>query len=812
MRTRIGRLVWICLPLVMGCPQVDPNFDFDEDGWDDTNDCDPSDPQVHPEAEEVSDCKDNDCDGVIDEETVTHDDDQDGYCEGGDLGDGIQCCDGSEPNDCDDTDSAVSPGEDEACDGLDTNCDGDIPDDEIDDDGDGFLGCAGDCDDTDAAVHPDAIEVCDGTDNDCNPETDEAVDDDQDLYSECDGDCDDGDVLFNPLAWELCDGLDNDCDGTVDEQCRDCDRSVPLDHATIQEALDAAVPADLVCIEPGTYAENLVAPGPDMFIVGIAGPGVTIVDGGGLDRVMTIDGTATGDFLMRGLTLVYGGASYGGGLYVQGSAPRLVNLIIRSNGAGQGGGVYLEDAEVTILNSAIYENYSNISGGGIHITGDSTILIDSTYVVTNQSDYGGGLAVSDGATVSVVASVISNNTTTWSGAGLAGDYSTILIEDSEVNVNHSNWVGGGFYAFDSALTLVNTHVEGNTGDSGGGGGYLNSCVEGGMDGVFFHENVSYVDGGGLYVDGGLATLTDTIFEGNVAVDSGGGLYVTGAELVASGLGLQSNQADNGGGLLATGSVVRADNLRFLSNTSIESCAGALFEWGTADLTGITAIGNQATTDGGGLCFVLQTESSLHQARILDNAAAESGGGLQVTANGPMEIGNATIHGNSAGTYGGGLNVAFGSTAAVSDSSFSENTAGSSGGGFYQSLSTATVEHSNVWANTPDDYGGIADPTGVDGNLALDPLYLDTTGADATSWDLHLDPTSPLVDAGIAGWPDPDAGTGDIGAYGGPDAGRWDLDRDGYFEWWQPGPYDPAYAAEGWDCEDQDLDVYPGQGC
>ncbi len=37
--------------------------------------------------------------------------------------------------------------------------------------------------------------------------------------------------------------------------------------------------------------------------------------------------------------------------------------------------------------------------------------------------------------------------------------------------------------------------------------------------------------------------------------------------------------------------------------------------------------------------------------------------------------------------------------------------------------------------------------------------------------------------------------------------------DGFPEWWQPGPYDTAsYPAQGWDCDDDDPEVFPGVGC
>jgi hypothetical protein len=157
--------------------------------------------------------------------------------------------------------NTFTPEEEDLCDGIDNDGDGEIDEDAekftwyVDADGDGYgnpnvtkLSCsqpAGyvadntDCNDADNTIYPNAPELCDGKDNDCDGLTDE--DGGVTWYKDADGDgygdasisqkacaqptgyvadntdCNDNDADVYPGATEIADGKDNNCNGEIDE-------------------------------------------------------------------------------------------------------------------------------------------------------------------------------------------------------------------------------------------------------------------------------------------------------------------------------------------------------------------------------------------------------------------------------------------------------------------------------------------------------------------------------------------------------------------------------------------------------------------
>jgi hypothetical protein len=182
--------------------------DSDGDGSPDSSDCAPFDSSSYPGASEACDGFDNDCDGEVPADELDQD------------GDGFTICKG----DCADGDAATFPEAAEVCDGADNDCDGALDAAEEDGDGDGQAPCQGDCSDDDPEVFSDAPELCDDIDQDCDGDIEDAdADEDEDGFTPCEGDCDDRYFEVAPDAPEVCDGLDNDCDSAIDEGLEDCD-------------------------------------------------------------------------------------------------------------------------------------------------------------------------------------------------------------------------------------------------------------------------------------------------------------------------------------------------------------------------------------------------------------------------------------------------------------------------------------------------------------------------------------------------------------------------------------------------------------
>jgi hypothetical protein len=244
-----------------------PVVDVDEDGFSVEDDCDDSNAAIHPDAAEVCDGVDNDCDtqidvGATDAADYWVDADVDGYGAGAPTA-SCEPIKGSVTNgdDCDDTRVDVNPLGSEICDEADADEDCDTLVDDDDDSldpktamvlyADGDEDTYGDAAASVLSCDPRAGYVADGTD------------------------CDDVDVAINPGADEICgDGIDNDCDtngcgwsGTADTVDSDAKIVGAIDYSSFGN--DVARAGDVngdgaedMIVGTYTYGTAYLIPGP----------------------------------------------------------------------------------------------------------------------------------------------------------------------------------------------------------------------------------------------------------------------------------------------------------------------------------------------------------------------------------------------------------------------------------------------------------------------------------------------------------------------------------------------------------------------
>ncbi|MDP7110314.1 MAG: putative metal-binding motif-containing protein, partial [Myxococcota bacterium] len=384
---------------------ADETEDLDGDGVVACGDCDDGDPEVHPDQVEQVNCEDDDCDGMIDEWTAAADDDRDGFCEGVDLGEGLQCCDGTEPGDCDDASPRVHPGAPPVCDHpIDNDCDGAVDDNDADADVDGLSLCGGDCDDADPLLthHGDRATL-----------------------------------------------------------------RVPEDHETIQAAIDAAEDCDLILVGAGSYDGLLEFDGKAIRVTAVDGPEHTTVWGGTFG-VRFSDGESVSSVL-EGFRIV--GADQG--VIIEGASPLLRGVAIEHNGPAQGtlaagAGLYMSDARPWILTSSINHNeawgydkggHCASKGGGVYMV-DSRPVLEHVEVLGNQACLGAGVGMLNSVAY-LTDVVVRGNAAGNEGGGVYLEGSTSWIDNSRITGNTTTFgewgaYGGGLSLIgDSAVTLRN---------------------------------------------------------------------------------------------------------------------------------------------------------------------------------------------------------------------------------------------------------------------------------------------------------------------------------------------------------------------
>ncbi len=508
-------------------------------------DCNDRDPAIHPDAAEVCDGVDQDCDLAVDEDLPTvdawRDADGDGF---GDPTTTTAFCAVPEgwlenAEDCDDTDPAVSPTGLERCNGYDDDCDALVDDDDSpiygvttwwwDGDGDGFgepdqswAGCAapagyvvdgGDCDDVDGAINPASAEIClDLVDQDCDGLTDD--------YS---GEC-------APKAPE--DGTDTDCDTTsVAVGMAACTAGVAAvlpsgaTFGAVQDAIDAAATGDVVSVCPGTWTETLSVNVSPLVLIGY-GSGVSVLEGAGSG---VVDMGTGNELTLLELGIESGSAYNGGGLQGVDATLCVEDTDFSLNAAeSEGGAVYLAGSGTAAFARVLFYGNMAVSGGGLRVTSQYTLTIDASSFLQNEAGHAaGGAAIDSTSTVTIRTTDFLENMAGYSGGGVvydgSGPASTLDLEDVSFVGNRAGYEGGALaigswdYPF---VTAVECLFEDNVADYEGGGVSMGSWGGGTFYGVRSEFRGNAAPSGGainLHAWGTpAALLADCTLDGNTA--------------------------------------------------------------------------------------------------------------------------------------------------------------------------------------------------------------------------------------------------------------------------------------------------------
>lgn len=338
----------------------------------------------------------------------------------------------------------------------------------------------------------------------------------------------------------------------------------------------------------------------------------------------------------------------------------------------------------------------------------------------------------------------------------------------------SGQYGGGIVCANVSPTLRNLDVTGNSvGNSstfGGGGGILLLNSNAVLENVRVHGNTA-VHGGGIYAYLGAPSLAGcSIYDNAVVTDNGsyppkgGGLYIIDAQVSLDGCEISGHQnVDTGGGIYAANylaAAVLSTNGNEIHHNQAKTKGAGLFMSGATltmkgDLIHDNGLAAGATfMSGGG--FQVESASAILDSVVCQANAANLGGGGSVAGTANLTLRNCVLSGNSATLFGGALNVQQVTTGAISGNTIAGNSGGLGGGGLYLNSCSPAVSrnlialntggatfangiHANaaapalscndVWSNDGANYGGVADPTGTNGNVSVDPRFCGGPGGE-----------------------------------------------------------------------------------
>jgi hypothetical protein len=280
----------------------------------------------------------------------------------------------------------------------------------------------------------------------------------------------------------------------------------------------------------------------------------TIIDGGRIDRVITVSPDLT--VQIAGVTIQNGVSGVGGGLLVDGrSRVALTNSTLTRNIGELGGGALVSFTSTLAVVGSRIDGNSAREGGGIFSFGSLTIV--NSRVSNNTAKFGGGIA----GDVGLVGSVVTGNTADFTGGGING---AGTLRQSVVSGNKA-FQGGGIFVFGGALDAHGVTISDNVTAFGGAGVNVSALSSAILTESTLSDNSDEIAGGGILNVGQLSLVNVTV-SGNRARD-GGGLWNSAGQTAS--LQNVTITANVGGGIF--GGEVTAHHTIVANNLAGDNC-------------------------------------------------------------------------------------------------------------------------------------------------------------------------------------------------------------------------------------------------
>ncbi|NJN94984.1 MAG: hypothetical protein HC875_13210 [Anaerolineales bacterium] len=215
----------------------------------------------------------------------------------------------------------------------------------------------------------------------------------------------------------------------------------------------------------------------------------------------------------------------GGGIYNNSGNININNSQLLSNvisgTTGTGGGISNNNGSLSVQGSTFKGN-SGFDGGAIYVSSGATAALTASLIISNSAGYGAGLE-NNGTAVISQTTITLNRATVGDGGGIWNLNGQLTLNDSTVSHNTATTTGGGISNYGNNLTLSRVTISGNTAGSTGGG--IHSTATASLVNVTLSGNQATAPsgGGGMYQNGGNATLNFVTVAGNTAT-FGAGVY------------------------------------------------------------------------------------------------------------------------------------------------------------------------------------------------------------------------------------------------------------------------------------------------